>query len=107
MKPLPQSIHDRAKLLASVHSLQTVAELLHLWPSTITRMKQSGWKARDYSCKVRPRPNDFAIQARHMTNAELVRHYRSSFHTVGRWLREKPVRGSLRGLGVKGRLLLP
>lgn len=88
MRPIPQSVCDRAELLARSHPLGIVAELLGKQPSTITRMKKRGWKANDYSCKRRARPSDFAIQAANMPHAELVRHYRAGTSTITRWLRE-------------------
>jgi hypothetical protein len=88
MKPIPQAIYDRAELLSRSHRLQVVAELLGKNASTITRMRQRGWRAVDYSCMRRERPADFAIQAAHMPYAELVEHYRAGTATVTRWLHE-------------------
>lgn len=93
MKPfIPQSLCDRAELLARSHPIETVAELIGVHFGTVYRMKHRGWKAADYSCGRRHVPTDFAIQARDMTVRELAAHYRTSPNIVARWFREKPVR---------------
>jgi hypothetical protein len=101
MTPIPQHVHDRAELLSRSHPLQVVAELIGKKPSVVTRMKQRGWKAADYSPRRRPLPNDWQIQAYSLTFDELVRHYRAGTNTVVRWLREKPVRKSMRGIALR------
>ncbi len=88
MRPIPQSLYNRAEILARSHPLQVVAELIGKPRSTVSLMKKRGWKATQYG--KRPVPTDFAILARHMTFGELVAHYRAGTRTVTRWLREKP-----------------
>lgn len=86
MKPLPQQLCDRAKLLASIHPLQTVAEILGKHPAMISRIRARGWKEQRYPRK--PMPTDFAIQVRHMNHEELKAHYRAGSCTVTRWRKE-------------------
>lgn len=88
MTPIPQSVVDRAELLARSHPLQTVAELIGVHPSQITRMKRRGWRAADYSSRVRPMPSDFPILHHEMSFGELVDHYRAGNATVARWMRQ-------------------
>jgi hypothetical protein len=73
-----------------------VAELVGVGRSTLSLMKKRGWRAVDYSASRRRLPNDFAIQARHMTHSELMEHYHAASRTVSRWMREKPVRAKLK-----------
>lgn len=88
VKSLSQQMHDRARRLAQVHPLQTVAELIGVLPSQISRMKKRGWKAPPDGAPRRPMPADFPIQSRHMSHGELTRHYRAGNTTVSRWFRE-------------------
>lgn len=90
MRRLPQSLHDRAALLARCHPLSTVADILGMCPSGVTRLKKRGWIAKGSDPRQRPIPGDFGIQSQHMTHAELVRHYGAGTRTVSRWLAEKP-----------------
>jgi hypothetical protein len=89
--PLPQALHDRARRLFAIHGTTTTAAILGLHYTAIWRMRKRGWK-QGQPGRRRPIPSDFAIQARHMTHAELVAHYRAGTQTVTRWLREKPAR---------------
>lgn len=86
MRPVPQSLYDRAKLLSRVHELCVVAEIIGKDKSFVSRMKGRGWRAKAYPR--RGRPTDFNIQRRHLTRKELERHYRAGPATVVRWLRE-------------------
>ena len=86
--PVTQSVCDRAKLLSSVHGEQTVMLLTGLASGTLYRLKKRGWKAIGPGFRQRPKPSDFAIQARHMTGEELARHYRTSNTCIARWGRE-------------------
>ena len=88
MRSLPQHVVDRARRLADVHPLQTVAELIGVRPSQVTRMKRRGWIAPPDGRPSRPMPTDFAIQSTHMSQNDLVRHYRAGISTVQRWKRE-------------------
>ncbi|QNG46170.1 hypothetical protein [Sphingobium yanoikuyae] len=88
MRSLPQSMHDRARRLAEVHPLATVAQLLRVHPSQVTKMKQRRWIAPPDGRPVRAMPTDFAIQAGHMNQRELVDHYGAGSHTIVRWCRE-------------------
>ena len=99
MTPIPQSIYDRARLLATVHPMGVVAEIIGVRRTTLSLMKKRGWKAVDYSAARRPAPNDFAIQARHMTHGELMAHYRAASRTVSRWMREKAPRPKMKKPG--------
>ena len=99
MRRLPQSLHDRAELLARSHSQNTVAEILGLRASTITEMKQRHWKAKGPDPRLRPVPTDFCIQARHMTHAQLCEHYRTSPRVISRWMREKQPRPRIKSKG--------
>lgn len=89
---IDQALCDRAELLARAHPLGTVATLLDLHPSQITRIKQRDWRAADHRGKFRPRPTDFAIQSAHLTFAELVAHYGCGTRTLIRWFAETPGR---------------
>lgn len=97
---IPQSVIDRAELLARSHPLYVVAELVKLHPSQLSEIKKRGWKAVDYSCKIRPLPADFSLYANRLSFDELVKHYRAGEHTVVRWLKECP-RPSRRGMALK------
>ena len=99
MKPLPQNLYDRAKLLASVHPMGTVAEIIGVGRTTLSLMKKRGWKAVDYSASRRPVPTDFCIQARHMTHGELMAHYGAASRTIARWMREKAPRPKMKPPG--------
>lgn len=104
MRSLPQAMYDRARLLADVHPLQTVASIIGVKPGQISRMKARGWKAPPDGRSKRPMPTDFAIQSAHMTFADLTRHYGAGNSTVIRWFAELPNRRpSWRGLHLKGR----
>lgn len=92
MRSIPQHVHDRARLLATVHPLQTVAELIGVKPSQITKMKQRGWIAPPDGRPERPMPSDFAIVSRHMTTRELQTHYRAGFPSIQRWFSQLPQR---------------
>lgn len=95
---IDQALCDRAELLARSHPLGTVAEILDVLPSTVSKMRKRGWRAGDWSCQRRSRPTDFAIRAFDMTHAELCAHYGCGTRTVTRWFAEKPaVRPSWRG----------
>lgn len=100
LRHIPQSTVDRARRLSEVHRNEDVASILGLFPSQISKMRRNGWKATDYSCKVRARPTDFAIQATGMTIPELMRHYRAAYKTVRRWMDEAKPRKSWRGSGL-------
>lgn len=90
--PIPQRLYDRAELLARSHPLGTVAEIMRLGRSTISKMKKRGWKAVDYAPLRRPVPNDWGIVAPDHSVNELAAIYRTTPRTISRWLREKPVR---------------
>jgi len=85
-RAIPQSVCDRAELLARAHPLQTVAEILGLHPGQITRMKKRGWRQAGHNSHARPMPSDFAIMAGRMSYRELVQHYRAGNDTIGKWL---------------------
>lgn len=72
--------------------MQTVAELLGLKPSVITRVKQRGWRQADYASVKRPMPTDFGIMARKLTHRELMAHYHCGSRAIQRWFAERPVR---------------
>lgn len=98
MRALPQSLVDRAELLARSHELQVVAELLGLQPSQITAMKKRGWKEAITGRPKRQMPTDFVFAANRMTFDELVRHYRAGNTTIQRWMREaRDIRASRKG----------
>ncbi|HEX7852292.1 MAG TPA: hypothetical protein VF503_01190 [Sphingobium sp.] len=104
MKSLPQALHDRAELLARAHPLQTVAALLGLNPSQISRMKKRGWRAPPDGRRRRPMPQDFAIRSRTMSHNELVAHYRAGNSTVHRWFAELTFRRpSMKGDNLRSR----
>lgn len=86
MKPVPQSLYDRAELLARVHDLKTVAEIIGKSLPFVCKMRKRGWKTQAYP--LRPRPSDFAIQAKHLNVKELERHYRAGSAVVRRWREE-------------------
>ncbi len=89
---IDQALCDRAELLSRSHPLGTVAQLLGLRASTISRMRKRGWVAADWRSKVRPRPADFAIQSAHLTYAELLAHYACGPRALQRWFAETPAR---------------
>lgn len=95
-RAIPQSLHDRAELLARSHPLQVVAELIGKHPSQVTAMKRRGWKAADWSSKCRAMPRDFPRMRLIMTSTELCAHYVAGTWTVARWMKECP-RRSRRG----------
>ena len=88
MRSLPQHVVDRARRLADVHPLQTVAELIGVRLAQISRMKKRGWVAPPDGRPTRPMPADFAIQSGNMSQRELMRHYGARITTVRRWSRE-------------------
>jgi hypothetical protein len=90
--PIPQRLYDRAELLARSHPLGTVAEIMGIGRTTVSKMKKRGWKAVDYSSLRRPVPTDWAWRAPDMSVNELAAYYGTCSRTVCRWLREKPVR---------------
>lgn len=87
MKPLPQSLCDRAKFLCTIHSQQDVANILGLQKGMITKMKQRGWKSAGTKA-FRPVPTDFAIVSPGKSVRYLSRHYRAGHMTVERWLEQ-------------------
>lgn len=89
---IDQSLCDRARRLAMVHPLGTVAELLGLRGSQISIMRKRGWQAADHRMMVRPVPTDFAIQSERMTSTELCRHYRCGARVLVRWFALTPGR---------------
>lgn len=105
MRSIPQSVHDRAKLLATVHPLRTVAELVGVLPSQLSRMKSRGWVAPPDGRPKRPMPNDFAIQSRSLTFSELADHYGAGNATVRRWIGQlQNPRPSWKGRNLRRRL---
>lgn len=86
MKPLPQSLYDRAELLSRVHPQKVVAEIIGKDPRVVRRMARAGWKANGYP--KRQRPSDFAIQNQHLTRDELCAHYLAGSETIKRWRME-------------------
>lgn len=101
MKPIPQSVYDRAEILSRSHPLCVVADLIGKKKSVVSVMKKRGWKAVDYSCMKRPLPSDWAIQAYRLSFDELCAHYGAGTRTVVRWMREHPVRPSQRGIALR------
>lgn len=85
---IDQQLCDRAELLARSHPLGTVAAILKLHPSQVTRIKQRGWRAATHATMIRQRPSDFAIQSADMTFEELQAHYRCGTRTLIRWFAE-------------------
>lgn len=86
--PLSQAMCDRARRLTAVHTQDTAAMILGIWPETIIKVRKRGWVAAEPGRKKRPRPTDFAIQVHHMQRRELARHYRAGNDTIARWARE-------------------
>lgn len=104
MGRIPQHVHDRARRLAEVHPMKTVAAMIGVRPSQLSKMKRRGWRAVPEGVPQRPMPSDFAIQSRHMSNRDLARHYRTGLAVVRRWLSQLPnPRASLRGHNLRGR----
>jgi hypothetical protein len=87
-RALSQAVCDRAELLARAHDLRTVCKIVGIAESTIWHLKKRGWKPTKVGGRLRARPNDFAIQQRHMTAEQLRIHYRTSSRAVARWRRE-------------------
>lgn len=85
---LSQNTCRRAELLSRTHSSYVVAQILGVSRNTLWHLKKRGWKALLSQKPVRPRPSDFAIQARYMTSDELRLHYQTSTRAVARWKRE-------------------
>lgn len=80
---------DRARRLSEVHAHSTVVVLTGISSSTLSVLKQRGFRS---ACRgLRPIPTDWAIVAPGLSQAELQRHYRAGPSTVQRWLRLKPV----------------
>lgn len=90
--PIPQSMYDRAELLSRSHPLGTVAEIMRVGRTTISKMKKRGWKAVNYDSLRRPVPSNWGIVAPDHSVNELARIYGTPPRTICRWLREKPVR---------------
>ena len=90
MKALDQSVISRAELLARSHELQTVADLMGLHPSQITRMKNRGWKAACSGRPLRSIPSDFAIMQSRLKFTDLTKYYRAGNTTIMRWMAETP-----------------
>ena len=94
--PIPQSQYDRAELLARSHPLGTVADIMGVGRSTVSKMKGRGWKATDYRHTRRPVPSTWGIIAPDLPVNALAAHYGTSHRTIARWLRERPVRGPMK-----------
>lgn len=88
MRPLPQSLHDRAELLSRSHPERAIAAILGISRHSIFKMKRRGWQAAETTHPFRKRPADFAIQTKHATVDELARHYGTSTRVICRWRRE-------------------
>lgn len=78
----------RAELLSRSHSTYAVSAITGISRNSLWHLKRRGWRALPSQKPIRPRPSDFAIQARHMTNLELCRLYRASTRAITRWRRE-------------------
>lgn len=89
---IDQRMCDRAQLLAREHPLGTVAALLGLHASQISRIRKRGWRAATHLALHRARPADLAIQQEHLSFAELCAHYRCGNTTLQRWLADLPGR---------------
>lgn len=87
MKPLPQSLCDRAKLLCSIHPMGVAAEIIGLRRNQLSRMKANGWQAKTYACRYREMPTDFAIMSGRMTHGQLVAHYKTTDRKIVAWRR--------------------
>ncbi|HYI43684.1 MAG TPA: hypothetical protein VD768_08700 [Sphingomicrobium sp.] len=85
---LPQETIDRVRRLLQVHPQGVVAEICGVSIVSIYRASRRGWRAGRAGHPVRPMPSDFAIQVRHLSNVELVAHYRTSTRAIARWRRE-------------------
>ena len=83
-----QAFCDRARRLADVHELQVVADILHISPSQVTRMKERGWKALKEGRPERTRPDDFQDLQWTMTAAQLAKHYGAGTGTIVKWARQ-------------------
>lgn len=95
---IDQALCDRARRLAAVHPLVTVAELLGLHAAQVGRMRRRGWRAADHRSLRRPMPTDFALTSERMTFSELCRHYGCGTPALKRWFAEhKTRRPSWRG----------
>lgn len=104
MGRIPQHVHDRARRLAAIHPMKTVAELVGVRPSQLSKMKKRGWVAVPEGVPPRLMPSDFAIQSRHMSHRALSQHYRTGMAVIRRWFSELPnPRPSRRGHNLRGR----
>lgn len=101
--PIPQSQYDRAELLARSHPIGTVAEIMGVGRSVVSKMKRRNWIATSYDHTRRPVPSDWGILAVEMSTRELAAHYRTTGRVIKRWMQEKPVRGRMKpGPGRRG-----
>ena len=83
----PQEIIDRARRLAEIHPLVTVAAILKVSDNCLGRARARGWKAASVRGKALPqRPDDLTIQCDHMTVDEMAAHYGVARSTVRKWL---------------------
>jgi hypothetical protein len=94
--PIPQSTYDRAELLARSHPLGTVAEIMGVHRSTVSKMKARAWRAVDYKHTRRPIPSTWGLYAPDLTVNQLAAHYRTPPRTICRWMRERPVRARMK-----------
>lgn len=80
---------ERARRLALVHPMVTVAEIMGTAPSTIRAARDRRWQPTPG--RLRALPNDWGIIAPGRKIAWLAAHYGASHTTITRWRREKPV----------------
>lgn len=88
MKSLSQADCDRMRRLCAVHTLEVVAELMHIHKDTVWRIRKRGFVATTGGPARRPMPYDFRIQMDLMGIHELARHYQTGQGCVRRWIAE-------------------
>lgn len=88
----PQSLHERAKRLAEVHSLTVTASILRLSQATVIAMRKRGWREAP-NMQLRPMPADFPLVNATMSRDALASHYSASKVSVSRWRRELATEG--------------
>jgi hypothetical protein len=82
----PQATVDRMRRLRAVHSLSAIARIVGCSVSAVRTAELRGWREGQPGMGRRTRPDDFAIQADHMTITQLQLHYRTSQKRIYEWL---------------------
>jgi hypothetical protein len=92
-RPLPQSVHDRARRLAEVHKLSVVSRITGIPHPTLFFMRKRGWVAPETTRPFRAMPADYAIQRPRLGFRGSKEHYKTGSCCIQRWDRQLQERG--------------